>query len=61
MLPSGKIITQSASLARYAGKLSGLYPENPEEALEVDEFVDIAAIEVTNGAPHMQIKTRKQN
>jgi len=34
------VITQSAAIARYAAKLSGLYPTNAEEALEVDEIID---------------------
>ena len=33
----GEIITQSDALARYAGKLSGLYPEDALEALHCDE------------------------
>jgi len=31
---------QSVSLARYAGKLAGWYPEDPLEALEVDEVLE---------------------
>ena len=33
----GKIVTQSDSLLRYAGKLSGLYPDDTLEALHCDE------------------------
>jgi len=35
----GAIITQSDALARYAGRLSGLYPENALEALHCDEAI----------------------
>uniref|UniRef100_A0A7S2LT09 GST N-terminal domain-containing protein n=1 Tax=Zooxanthella nutricula TaxID=1333877 RepID=A0A7S2LT09_9DINO len=42
-LPSGKVVTQSVAMARYAGKLgsSGLYPADPEVALVVDVVMDI--------------------
>lgn len=41
-LPSGRIITQSSAIARYAGKHcdNGLYPKDPEAALVVDELLD---------------------
>lgn len=32
----GKVYSQSIAIARYAAKLSGLYPEDPVEALRVD-------------------------
>ncbi|CAN0262349.1 unnamed protein product, partial [Pylaiella littoralis] len=38
----GKEYTQSMALLRYAGKLGGLYPEDPLTALKVDEIVSIA-------------------
>ena len=37
----GKVISQSASILRYAGKLSGLYPADALEALYVDEIIDL--------------------
>lgn len=37
-----------------------MYPENPEEALEVDEIVDIVAIEVVSGAPQHADKEEKK-
>lgn len=37
----GKVISQSASILRYAGKLSGLYPAEALEALYVDEIIDL--------------------
>ena len=36
----GPLIPQSNAILRYAGKLSGLYPEDKEEALFVDVFLD---------------------
>jgi glutathione S-transferase len=44
-LPSGKFVTQSAAIARFAAKHggAGLYPADMEAALFVDELVDIAA------------------
>nr|WEU39147.1 glutathione S-transferase [Saccharina japonica] len=38
----GNKFTQSTALLRYAGKLGGTYPEDPLEALKVDEIVMIA-------------------
>ncbi|CAN0494639.1 unnamed protein product [Scytosiphon promiscuus] len=35
----GTKYTQSTALLRYAGKLGGTYPEDPLEALKVDEIV----------------------
>jgi len=36
------VFSQSIALARWAGKLSDLYPSDPIEALRVDEVCDIA-------------------
>eukprot|EP00035_Acanthoeca_spectabilis_P036280 m.38680 g.38680 ORF g.38680 m.38680 type:complete len:197 (-) comp7871_c0_seq1:89-679(-) len=38
----GKILSQSCALARYAGRLSGLYPEDALAALQCDEIMDIS-------------------
>jgi glutathione S-transferase len=35
-------IAQSNAILRYAGRLSGLYPSDPLEALRVDELIDFA-------------------
>ena len=48
--PDGRIILQSVAIARYAAKLAGLYPDDPLEALEVDEIVD-SIHEVINNRP----------
>lgn len=36
----GEAITQSNSMNRYLGKLAGLYPDDPMEALRCDEICD---------------------
>lgn len=36
----GHMYAQSMSILRYVGKLTGLYPSDPEEALRVDELLD---------------------
>ncbi|CAG9465723.1 unnamed protein product [Pedinophyceae sp. YPF-701] len=36
----GKLFAQSSAMLRYAGRLSGLYPEDPLEAFKVDMIVD---------------------
>ena len=39
----GKTIAQTGAIARYCGKLSGLYPtENDFNAAKVDEVIDLA-------------------
>jgi prostaglandin-H2 D-isomerase / glutathione transferase len=35
----GKVFCQSTALARWAGKISGLYPSDELQALKVDEFI----------------------
>jgi len=40
-LPNGKVFTQSFAILRYAGKLAGLYPEDPEQALACDVVMDV--------------------
>ena len=40
-LPSGKVISQSGALIRYAAKLAKLYPEDPEQALEADSLFEL--------------------
>ena len=36
----GEAITQSSSISRYAGRLAGLYPKDPLQALYCDEVLD---------------------
>lgn len=42
-LPSGKKIVESGAIGRYAARRAGLYPTDPEQALVVDEVVEICA------------------
>lgn len=37
-----------------------MYPENAEEALEVDELIDLAAVEVMNSCPQNADKEEKK-
>eukprot|EP00899_Mesostigma_viride_P022236 jgi/Mesvir1/3197/Mv16350-RA.1 len=36
----GKVFAQSNAMLRYVGKLTGLYPTDPVEALKVDQILD---------------------
>lgn len=40
-LPSGKKMVESGAIARYAARRAGLYPTDPEQALIVDEVVEL--------------------
>jgi glutathione S-transferase len=50
-LPSGETVCQSLAILKYAGKLSKLYPEDPSEALIVDEAIE-SIMELYNNAPN---------
>jgi glutathione S-transferase len=39
------MFAESVAILRFVGKLGGLYPENPIEALRVDSLIDTAAID----------------
>jgi len=47
---NGEVVCESQSLARWAAKKSDLYPANPDEALLVDEAMELAA-EIVAKAP----------
>jgi glutathione S-transferase len=49
-LPDGRVVTQSVAIARYAAKLAKLYPEDPLEALFVDEILDTLG-DISSGVP----------
>lgn len=36
-----RVFAQSNAILRYCGKIAGLYPEDPEEAMFVDEVIDV--------------------
>lgn len=44
---SSRTVTQSIAMLRFAGKLAGLYPMDAEEALLVDEVIDVINNDVT--------------
>jgi glutathione S-transferase len=50
VLDDGRVVTQSIAIARYAAKLAGLYPEDPLEALFVDEMTDTVG-DIIGGIP----------
>lgn len=49
----GRVYAQSTAILRYAGKLAGLYPEDPEDALKVDEVLDL--LTDANSALHLSL------
>jgi len=55
---------QSVSLARYAGKLGGFYPEDPLQALVVDEAIEslneLMAVAPKHSDPEELLKLRKE-
>ena len=52
-LPSGQISSQSMSIARWAGKVAGIYPlEDFDAALLVDEVME-SVLEITDNIPPM--------
>lgn len=52
----GKVITQSNTLLRYAGKLAGLYPNDPLDAAHCDEAMDVTEDIVSKISPTMFIQ-----
>lgn len=57
LIVDGEIIAQTGAIARFCGKLSGLYPEDkPLMAAKIDQLID-AATDITNQvSPTMRIK-----
>ncbi len=60
----GESHCQSVSLARYAGKLGGFYPEDPLQALVVDEAIEslneLMAVAPKHSDPDKLLKLRKE-
>ena len=50
-LPSGETIVQTQAIARWAAKRAGLYPDDPLDALRVDEVAQ-TAFEILDKCPH---------
>lgn len=58
-VPHG-VVTQSLALLRWAAKKAGLYPDDADAALLVDEIMDVTS-EVGNKAPqHSDAETKKK-
>ena len=59
-VPDGRVVTQSAAMARYAGKLGSLYPTDPIEALICDEAINLCldALGKCPGDPDPEIKKK---
>ena len=58
---NGEVITQSNSLTRYAGRLVGLYPEDPVEALHCDEAMDTIEDIICKIVPTLFIQDEDEN
>lgn len=58
--PDGKVVTQSLAIARYAAKLAKLYPEDPLQALFVDEIIDTVGDVTTNAPQNPDAETKKK-
>jgi len=64
----GKTIAQTGAIARFCGKLSGLYPsENQFEAAKVDEVIDLATDitakmrpSISEKDPKLKVEMRKE-
>ncbi|MSQ98745.1 MAG: glutathione S-transferase [Xanthomonadales bacterium] len=56
----GKVITQSNTLLRYAGKLAGLYPNDPLEAAHCDEAMETIEDIVTKIVPTMFMQDEEE-
>lgn len=59
-LPDGKVVTQSLAITRYVGKLAKLYPEDPLEALFVDEIIDATGDVVTSAPQNPDSEVKKK-
>ena len=61
-LPDGTVVTQSCAMARYAGKLSKLYPKDDIAALKCDEVMDLCqdALGKSPNDPDKDIKKQKR-
>lgn len=65
MYVDGECIPQSNAMARYAGRLAGLYPEDPLQAFRVDAIIDtiddvINAVVATFTLPEAQVKGARE-
>ena len=56
LIVDGEIIAQTGAIARYCGKLSGLYPEDALAAAKVDQLIDGCTDVTIQISPTMRIK-----
>ena len=57
----GEVIAQTGAIARFCGKLSGLYPrDNDLEAAQIDQFIDAATDVTWLFRPTMGIKDKEE-
>ena len=56
LVVDGVTIAQTGAIARFCGKLSGHYPEDPIQAALVDQFIDAATDVTTKLSPTVRIK-----
>ena len=59
-LPDGTRFAQSESIARYAGKLCGMYPSDPLQALIVDEASAVANEALSKAPQHSDANEMKR-
>ena len=59
-LPDGTRFAQSESIARYAGKLCGMYPSDPLQALIVDEASAVANEALSKAPQHSDADEMKR-
>ncbi|TMW63438.1 hypothetical protein Poli38472_002379 [Pythium oligandrum] len=56
----GEVYVQSMAMARYAGRLSGLYPDDPLQALKVDMVIE-TVLEVLDTYVNTQFSTAEKD
>jgi len=56
MIVDGETIAQTGAIARFCGKLSGLYPADALAAAKVDQLIDAATDITTKVSPTMRIQ-----
>ena len=56
MIVDGQTIAQTGAIARFCGKLSGLYPADALAAAKVDQIIDAATDITTKVSPTMRIQ-----
>lgn len=60
-LPSGKIVVESGAISRYAAKRAGLYPEDAEKQLLVDEILELVSSLMSKAPQDKDPELKKKN